>query len=455
MADALSTLTALSSPQGPSTFPPGACDRLDAHQSTHLVGQALAVRQLADAVCDHAARLERAEVSTSARPPKPLVLSAHGPPGVGKTLAAALTAAALFAPPGRDPADPAWACPGWACPGYRVFFGMDFGGGERGGAQLAATRRALASHAAAHPAALIVVEEYDKLDCAARGLFRAMLAGNGGRSVSAGGGAGGWSAGGAGSPTNGSSSSSSSSPPAAFTSPMPDLSRAIVLLESNTGYAHLASALAAASADAVAAAAGGDEAAAAALASDGDGRALLPPETAARLLKDAVYASWAADGCEAPGDTVRAVAAVDWFLPFLPLHLSHVRALLARRLADRAARAEAEAGLRLVWDDGVLDFLADRVDVGEPLGLGLGLGGEASGSGAGSAALYPIEGAREVATLVTRYVTRAVREVQKGGLPPPPAAAGRPGAADVWRGVLVVSGDGRRLEVRLDRAAGR
>ena len=431
----------LPSPPGPTIFPPGACDRLEAHLGAHLVGQGLAVRQLTDAVCDHAARLEGKEgLGGSALPPKPLVLSAHGPPGVGKTLAAALTASALFAPPGRDPADPAWACPGRACPAHRVFFGLDFGGGAAGEAQLAAARRALASHAAAFPAGLIVVEEYDKLDCRARGLFRTMLAGSGGgggSGGSVGGRAPGWTGGGA-------NNASSSSPPSL--PPMPDLSRSIVLLESNTGYAHLAAALAAATEGAAAAAESGrDPAAAAVLAADGDGRALLAPETAARLLKDAVYETWAADGCESPADTVRALAAVDWFLPFLPLHLSHVKTLLARRLADRAARAEAEAGLRLVWDDGVIDFLAARVDVGEPLGLG---GQAASPAGA----LYPIEGGREVGPLVTRYVTRAVREAGArlgGGAS---VAAGQP--LPVRRGTLVVADDGRGLEVRVEGGGG-
>jgi hypothetical protein len=429
---------------GPTRFPPGACDRLEAHLAAHLVGQGLAVRQLVDAMCDHVASLEARDGgagATAAGPsiPKPLVLSAHGPPGVGKTLAHALTAAALYAPPGTHPADPAWACPGRACPGYRVFFGLDFGGGAPGAAQLAATRRALASHAAAHPAALIVVEEYDKLDCAARGLFRAMLAGSGG-GRGGGGGSGGDER--RRDQHNASSSSPHSSAPTTLT--MPDLSRAIVILESNTGYAHLASALAAATEEAEAAASAGDAAAAAALATDGDGRALLAPEAAARLLKDAVYAGWAASGCEAPADTVRALAAVDFFLPFLPLHAAHVRALLSRRLAARAARAEAEAGLRLVWEDGVLDFLAARIDVGEPLGLSGGSGG---GRGGHHHRHYPIEGAREVSTLVTRYVTRAVRAAAAKAREQRGDDGDDGGPPRLRRGTLVVAADGRGLEV--------
>jgi len=473
-------------PQGPTRFPPGACDRLEAHLATHLVGQGLAVRQLVDAVCDHVAAVDARDgrgrghghgagsdgAPADASPPKPLVLSAHGPPGVGKTLAHALAAAALYAPPGTHPDDPAWACPGRGCPGYRVFFGMDFGDGAVGDAQLAATRRALAAHAVAHPAALIVVEEYDKLACGARGLFRAMLSsgsGGGGR----GGGRGG--SGGGGGRTDGASTAAGSAnattappppPPPPPPAPLPDLSRAIVVLESNTGFAHLASALAAVTEAVEAEAAGGDASAAAALAADGDGRARLAPEAATRLLKDAVYEGWAGAGCEAPADTVRALAAVDFFLPFLPLHAAHVRSLLARRLASRASRAEAEAGLRLVWEDAVIDFLAARVDVGEPLGLthrGASGGGGSSGSSSSGAnhhhhRHYPIEGAREVATLVTRYVTRAVRaaaadlaaasraEDQAGGGGRGGGGAGPP-RPRLRRGKLVVSPDGRGLEV--------
>jgi len=49
--------------------------------------QDLAIRQLVDAVCAHVENLQ---------PRKPLVLSMHGPPGVGKTFTTTLLARALY-----------------------------------------------------------------------------------------------------------------------------------------------------------------------------------------------------------------------------------------------------------------------------------------------------------------------------------------------------------------------
>jgi hypothetical protein len=42
-------------------------------------------------------------------------------------------------------------------------------------ARLAALKREVVGHLASCPDALLVVEEYDKLDCAARGLWRQLL----------------------------------------------------------------------------------------------------------------------------------------------------------------------------------------------------------------------------------------------------------------------------------------
>ena len=58
----------------------------------------------------------------------------------------------------------------------QVLYGMDYLAGERE-RQLAALRGALLGHLGAHPEALIVVEEYDKLDCPTRGFLRQLLEG--------------------------------------------------------------------------------------------------------------------------------------------------------------------------------------------------------------------------------------------------------------------------------------
>ena len=90
-----------------SNFVPGACERLEPYLLSQVVGQDLAIRQLTDAVCDHLAR---------ENPTKPLVVSAHGPPGVGKSLTHLLAARALY---NRRPHQ-AEQCPGRECPGYKV-----------------------------------------------------------------------------------------------------------------------------------------------------------------------------------------------------------------------------------------------------------------------------------------------------------------------------------------------
>ena len=56
----------------PEDFVPGACGRVEPFLLSEIVGQDLAVEQLSSAVCDHL---------SSESPQRPLVLSAHGPPG--------------------------------------------------------------------------------------------------------------------------------------------------------------------------------------------------------------------------------------------------------------------------------------------------------------------------------------------------------------------------------------
>jgi pantothenate kinase-related protein Tda10 len=72
-----------------------------------LIGQELALRQIADAVCDHLSQPE---------PSRPLVLSLHGPPGVGKSMFHRLAARALYNRHIHD----GLRCPGIDCVGYKV-----------------------------------------------------------------------------------------------------------------------------------------------------------------------------------------------------------------------------------------------------------------------------------------------------------------------------------------------
>jgi hypothetical protein len=56
----------------------------------------------------------------------------------------------------------------------QVIYGTDFLAAEAAD-RIDTVRRQVVSHMAAAPDALLVIEEYDKLDCAARGMWRQLL----------------------------------------------------------------------------------------------------------------------------------------------------------------------------------------------------------------------------------------------------------------------------------------
>ena len=93
--------------QAPIEAPtPGACSRLETHLRHELVGQGPAVEAATDAICAHLADKD---------PPHPLLISIHGPPGVGKTLFHKLLAESLY-----NLTDGLHTCPGSHCPAYKV-----------------------------------------------------------------------------------------------------------------------------------------------------------------------------------------------------------------------------------------------------------------------------------------------------------------------------------------------
>jgi ATP-dependent Clp protease ATP-binding subunit ClpA len=335
---------------GPAEFHPGACAAVRAHVPATIVGQPLATRAMADAVCDHLA---------DEAPTKPLVLSAHGPPGVGKSASHAALAAALYrADPGGSTGPP---CPGRGCPGYRVVFGLDYTPDEKPAA-LAAVKASILDHVASHPQSLLVIEEYDKLDCGARALLRSLLGAGAGDAARA------------------------------------ALARSVVVLESNAGYAQLH-----------------------AMVEEAGDRERVEPEAAARVLKDLVFGAWTDTPCgETPADASRSLAAVDHFLPFLPLEREHLAELVRRRLAVRAARSAAADGVAARFDSSVVDFLVDRADFD---------------------GRFPVEGGAEAGKLVTRYASRALADAAAAL-----AAGGVAGThATTVAGALAVGVDGREL----------
>ena len=108
----LTKLLLVSRCAGANTFVPGACERVEPYILSQLVGQELAVYQACDAICHHL---------KEEQPQQPLVLSLHGPPGVGKSLLHLLLARSLYnkKPTARQ------ECPGQSCRGYKVRYFYD------------------------------------------------------------------------------------------------------------------------------------------------------------------------------------------------------------------------------------------------------------------------------------------------------------------------------------------
>mmetsp|Transcript_31063 Transcript_31063/g.68966 ORF Transcript_31063/g.68966 Transcript_31063/m.68966 type:complete len:225 (+) Transcript_31063:187-861(+) len=144
-------------------------------------------------------------------------------------------------------------------------------------------------------------------------------------------------------------------------------SRAIVLLESNLGFSELEQMLSAA----------------------GGQRDKITPEAAERLLRNLVLDSWLRSGCEAYEDALKFTSLVDFFLPYFPLQRRQVEALMEMQVSDWAAELWHQKHTAMQWDSRVITFLVDKVD----------FDGE-----------YPLEGAKQVASVATRYIARLVRK---------------------------------------------
>jgi ATP-dependent Clp protease ATP-binding subunit ClpA len=113
----------------------------------------------------------------------------------------------------------------------------------------------------------------------------------------------------------------------------------VIILESNSGYLQLHELLQAAG-----------------------HRGRVRAEEAQRVLKDLVFDLWRADGCEERSDTLKMLALVDFYLPFLPLERPHIEQLFRMKLKERShALAESKQAAGLTWDEDVVKFLTDRV----------------------------------------------------------------------------------------------
>ena len=94
------------------------------------------------------------------------------------------------------------------------------------------------------------------------------------------------------------------------------------------------------------------------------GSVQISAEEAQKVLKDLVFSLWAADECEERTDTLKMLALVDFFLPFLPLERPQIAQLFEMRLRERRRTLAAEKqAANLTWTPEVVRFLTDRVQL--------------------------------------------------------------------------------------------
>ncbi|WPT12885.1 Torsin-1A [Picochlorum sp. SENEW3] len=285
--------------QGTSQFSPTACQSFEPFMNQYLVGQEPSLRVLTDAICDHISGLGGQAQGFQGQK-KPLVISVHGPPGVGKSYFHQLAAQVLYNGENANKVQ-GQHCPGRHCAGYKVLFGMDYTTHDRD-EQHAMLQKALLDHVSLHPQSFIVVEEYDKLDCYMRGFFRQILQGGKVGNQS--------------------------------------LGDSVVLLESNLGFSTLHRML-----------------------EDvpSGQREDIDMDGVQRALKNMVFTMWQKQKCEGFSDSQKLLRNIDFFLPFYPLEKKHIEKLFAMRL-DSFAETALSHGAVLTYNTSLVDFLANRVE---------------------------------------------------------------------------------------------
>eukprot|EP00803_Ostreobium_quekettii_P004257 evm.model.scf_468.10 EVM.evm.TU.scf_468.10 scf_468:65138-67318(+) len=309
---AAAAIAALYLTAGNLHFAQDGCQRLDNVLSSKVVGQELAIDQFVEAVCEHLRR----EV-TGNEMSKPLVVSVHGPPGVGKTLTHTLAARALYGLEGASAStelvadDNFWAgwgiprlestleCPGRGCAGYKVLYGMDYVESDRE-RQRIALRDAIVSHMMAFQESFVVVEEYDKLDCGTRSMLRQLVMNPKQANVSMG--------------------------------------RSFFLFESNLGMFELQTIL-----------------------EKAGGRKKVSAETVHHKLKDLMFEHWRKEDCESFYDTLKNTNFIDLYVPYFSLEKDHIKKLLEMRLAEVSAGSKGH-GFQLQWDRTVVEFLMGKIE---------------------------------------------------------------------------------------------
>lgn len=273
---------------GNTYFVPEACTNIRDYVAPQIVGQEQAMKLLKASICEHLAKK-----ATN----RPLVLSSHGPPGVGKTYTHQLLARAMY---NKHPEKDFIQCPGKHCQGYLVIFGVDYLHEERND-QLGKLKATIIEHMRMYSEPIIVIEEYDKVDCDTREMLRQL-----------------------------------------FTHPEVATlkqTKAIFLLESNVGMNELTDMI-----------------------PKYKGRDKIPREAIETKLKELMFHVWRDQDCTGL-DILRVQAQIDQYLPYLPLGPEEIRELFKWGLDKRAYDLRREKNLVLVWDKEVVDYLLDKVEM--------------------------------------------------------------------------------------------
>ena len=241
-------------------------------------------------------------------------------------------------------------CPGRDCPAYKVIFGTDYVTAEQE-AQGRALRDAIVDHLAMFPESIIVIEEYDKMGCPARGMLKQLLDKG----------------------ANGNAT----------------FHRSVFVLEANLGFVEINRRVRKGlgnSQNNVGDGSSGEGS------SGGEELGLDELTATQRTLRDTVFKRWKDERCEEWSDTHKAVGSVDLFAPFLPLTRKSVGEVIEAHLRERTrVKRRARELARLTWArPDVVDFLVSQVEFEKE---------------------HAIEGGKEAGGVLSRWVTRALRRL--------------------------------------------
>ena len=242
-------------------------------------------------------------------------------------------------------------CPGRDCPAYKVIFGTDYVTAEQE-AQGRALRDAIVSHLATFPESIIVIEEYDKMGCPARGMLKQLLDKG----------------------ANGNAT----------------FHRSVFVLEANLGFVEINRRVRRAGLGNN----GQNRETGGEASGESSGEELGVDELTAtqRVLRDTVFKRWKDERCEEWSDTHKAVGSVDLFAPFLPLTRRSVADVIEAHLRERTrVKRRSDELSSLTWTrPDVVDFLVSQVEFEKD---------------------HAIEGGKEAGGVLSRWVTRALRRL--------------------------------------------